>query len=166
MRINFYTTYLAALFNNIWARYGIEKSYNKVTIQQLPQSQLLQDVFWEEFIPKKNIAKELKYNTISSDSVPFLQRKTVIVSNKQKAGQTVKLSPQLVLLEPSVLEWKTFLDKHSILLNLHVFLHCIFIFFFLGKPLKIYFKLPCWNFSRSTIFLLNPFSLGGWGHWI
>ena len=34
--INFYTTYLAALFNNIWARYGIDKSYNKVTIQQLP----------------------------------------------------------------------------------------------------------------------------------
>ena len=130
MRINFYTTYLAALFNNIWARYGIEKSYNKVTIQQLLQSQLLQDVFWEEFIPKKNIAKELKYNKISSDSVPFLQRKTVIVSNKQKAGQTVKLSPQLVLLEPSILEQKTFLNKHSILLNLHVFLHPIFFFFF------------------------------------
>ena len=128
MMINFYTTYLAALFNNIWARYGIEKSYNKVTIQQLPQSQLLQGVFWEEFIPKKNIAKELKYNKISSDSVPFLQRKTVIVSNKQKAGQTVKLSAQLALLGPSILEQKTFLNKHSILLNLHIFLHPIFIF--------------------------------------
>lgn len=63
IRVGFYTTYLAALFNNIWSRDGISKSNDKVAIQQLPQSQILQDVIWEKSIPKKNISEELKENT-------------------------------------------------------------------------------------------------------
>lgn len=63
IRIGLYTTYLAALFNHIWFRDGISKRDDKVAIQQLPQSQILQGVIWEKAIPKKNISEELKENT-------------------------------------------------------------------------------------------------------
>lgn len=95
--INFYTTYLAALLTTSGPGMALTRNILRQTTSSFPSPNSCKVAFWKSSFQRRiRLRAKIQQNFYG---LCTFSKETVIVSNKQKAGQTVKLSPQLALLD-------------------------------------------------------------------